>query len=48
MQSGREPKRAIIHGPVWNAGRDVFRGAGQLLFPTKRPVPPGRGVRVFS
>lgn len=50
MQSGREPKQAIIHGPVWNAGRNVFQRVGLPFFPdkTKRPVPSGRGVRVSA
>jgi len=44
MQSGREPKQAIIHGPVWNAGRNVFQRVGLPFFPDKAPraVRPGR------
>ena len=38
MQSGHEPKQAIIHGPVWNAGRNVaLRAEPALLPPTDAP-----------
>jgi|APHig2749369809_1036254.scaffolds.fasta_scaffold222302_1 hypothetical protein len=38
MQSGHEPKQAIIHGPVWNAGRNAALCADRaLLLPTDAP-----------
>ncbi|MCS4231271.1 hypothetical protein EDF77_2958 [Stenotrophomonas maltophilia] len=33
MQSGHEPKQADIHGPVWNAGRNVALCADRAFLP---------------
>lgn len=38
MQSGHEPKQAVIHGPVWNAGRNVaLHAVPAFLPPTDAP-----------